>query len=285
MTSIPFTKLHGLGNDFVLLDVRGAFSRLRQMMGIVSSRLFLTAIADRKTGVGCDQVLVLAAPARGAADVALVIYNADGSKAEMCGNGLRAAALYLWTNAKGDKKKDLSILTASGILRCRMVDARKNLIETEIGFPKIVSAPKGLGHVLGGHAHAEFTCVDVGNPHLVVFGVWPRSSEELAELGSALENHRAFPKRTNVEFVRVRGKSKIEVQVWERGVGRTEACGTGAIAAAVAASARKLCSANPSVVFAGGTAMVRLEQNANQTTCAYLTGTAHIVFASVFNWP
>lgn len=291
---IPFTKLHGLGNDFVLIDLRD------DVTGVLRKRLtqpLIRAIADRKRGVGFDQLLVLRASLRGHA--ALEIYNADGSVAEMCGNGLRAAVLFLWK--RGALDQELIIETAAGDRRARLLmplpasvgrihrvtrrairrasagDAP--LIECDMGVPKILATPQALkrGIRLGGKTRHP-VCVSVGNPHAVMFA-YPQAARDLAKWGSTVETHKAFPRRTNVEFVRVKNSQVIEVQVWERGVGVTEACGTGAVAAAVAAIHEGLVRTPVEVRFSGGQAEVRWTGPGQP---AFLTGRAQEVFAGVW---
>jgi diaminopimelate epimerase len=268
---IPFTKLHGLGNDFVLIDSRENRVPL--------NRELVRAIADRKRGVGFDQLLVLEPSSR--VHATLDIYNADGSKAEMCGNGLRAAVLYLWTRGRV-ADHELILETAAGDRRARALGPLNDpdrSIECEMGVPHLKAPPAALkkGVKLGTKTHHPIV-VNVGNPHAVVFA-FPRNSAELAKWGSLIENHRAFPKRTNAEFVRVRDRHTIEVQVWERGVGITEACGTGAVAAAVAAIQQRVVQSPVEVRFPGGAAEVVWTGG---KTPAFLRGHAAEVFAGTF---
>ena len=276
---IPFTKLHGLGNDFVLLDLRAP-----DQAAALSSRLsrdLIAGIADRKRGVGFDQLLVLRASPR--VHCILDIYNADATLAEMCGNGLRAAALYLWTRG-AVVDHELVFETAAGDRRARALGPldiadEDAAIECEMGVPRIHAAPAALkrGIRLGAKTNHP-VCVNVGNPHAVVF-VTPKSVAELTKWGSLLEKHRAFPKRTNVEFVRVKDRHVIEVKVWERGVGITEACGTGAVAAACAAIREGLADSPVEVRFPGGAAEVRWD---GPKQPAFLRGHAHEVFTGVW---
>ncbi|MEW6057310.1 MAG: diaminopimelate epimerase [Bdellovibrionota bacterium] len=269
-TSIPFTKLHGLGNDFVLIDLR------EQKLSLTSSTI--RAIADRKRGVGFDQLLVLKRSSRVHAE--LEIFNADASLAEMCGNGLRAAAFYLWTQGKLRSHETLTLETAAGDRQSRAVkkihpNDTEAEIECEMGVPKIKTIPRLLkrGIKLGTKTHHP-VLVDVGNPHAVFF-TWPKNQAQLEQWGSLVENHRAFPKRTNVEFVRAVSPRAIEVQVWERGVGITEACGTGAVAATCATLSQGKGVGPMEVRFTGGRASVRWE-GAQQA--AFLQGYAARVF-------
>lgn len=269
---IPFTKLHGLGNDFVLIDGR------HDKIGPLSKSI-VRAIADRKRGVGFDQLLFLKPSRR--VDATLEIYNADGSMAEMCGNGLRAAALYLWLRGS---KGPLTFQTCAGDRRARALGratAHDALIECEMGAPRFLALPKPLarGVRLGSKTIIPI-CVNVGNPHAVSF-VYPLRQCDLEQWGRRIETHKAFPRRTNAEFVRVRGRDAIDVQVWERGVGVTEACGTGAVASACAAILAGLVRGPVRVRFPGGQAVVRW---AGHGATAYLQGRASEVFSSVFSY-
>lgn len=302
-TQIPFHKLHGLGNDFVLIDEREQTYDL--------DKRTVRAIACRKRGVGFDQLLVLRSSPR--VHALLDIYNADGSNAEMCGNGLRAAALYLWRSAAADTAVKMSgtarakwmgaaagsegnieslldhslvhelvIETAAGDRRARAlgpIESEDCVIECEMGVPKTPASPLALKRGVRFRKSVQHpVIVNVGNPHAVVF-LYPKSDKDLADWGALLENHKAFPKRTNAEFVQVRDQHIIEVRVWERGVGITEACGTGAVAAAVAAIKKGLAESPVEVRFPGGAAEVRWD---GPRQSAFLRGRAHYVFSG--NW-
>lgn len=263
--NLPFVKLQGFGNDFVLLDsMRGPFPRL--------NRSLIQAIGDRKTGVGFDQLLMLKKHKK--AHALLEIFNTDGSRAEMCGNGLRAAALYLWNQPGFQKVPVLRVQTDNGLLQARLVrwlDAsRKSAqIECEMGQFKVLPTPKLL------HVGVAPVVVNVGNPHAVF--VLPQSVSLSATLvhavGPKVETHKAFPQRTNVEFIQIQGKSTLKAMVWERGVGWTEACGSGAVACAVASG---LKSKAIKVCFPGGTATVMLNRKTHK---ALLIGQATWVFS------
>lgn len=276
---LSFTKLHGLGNDFVLIDQvfglaakskvnaqskQGSFGA--EAIGLTKTQI--QKLSNRKTGVGFDQLLVLRASKK--ADFKLLIFNADGSKAEMCGNGLRACAFYFFEHIKKSATR-VSIETEVGVLQAREIS--KHQIETEMGVPETSFQPLQFVPIRKRKTLAY--TVDVGNPHLVVF-FWPNSQEELTELGSKFESHKAFPKKTNVQFVQVLNQKRIEVQVWERGVGITQACGSGAVAAAVACLQKELVKSPVTVSFPGGSAIVRWS---GENTKALLTGSAYEVFS------
>jgi diaminopimelate epimerase len=226
-----FVKYQGLGNDFVILDRRGGGGPVEPERG--------RALCDRRRGIGADGVLTLlasdAAPAR------MHVTNADGSVAQMCGNGLRCAVKYL-ADEGGLSGDVLPVETGNGVLSCRLhrgPDGRVAEVTVDMGRPELEAERipmKAKGRFVAKGVELEgkaltATAVSMGNPHLVIF------SPEISlarELGPALERHPLFPERTNVEFARLSGDG-LEVLVWERGCGITEACGTGACASLVAA--------------------------------------------------
>lgn len=254
-------------------------------MGLLTKPV-VQAIGDRKRGVGYDQLLLLRTSAR--VHAILDIYNCDGSMAEMCGNGLRAAALFLWTRG-GVKDANLVIETAAGDRQARRLgpqtsDGSEGSIECEMGVPKIKRLPKAIERGVkfkGSGSMKAFkpVCVDVGNPHAVFFTM-ARNERQLTAWGSMVETHKAFPKRTNVEFIKKRDSHTIDVKVWERGVGITEACGTGAVASACAAIHEGLVASPVEVRFPGGAAEVRWDGIGQP---AYLRGHAAEVFSGTWN--
>ena len=211
-----FDKWEGLGNDFVLVEVDdpGAFSD--------SS---VEAICDRRRGVGADGVLLIGM--RPGDDPRMVVYNADGSRPEMCGNGLRCVVAWL-ASRQGRERGEVSVITDAGVRRCSFERIEEGLFS--------VTADMGVAvigeqlEVSDGARPHQFTLVDVGNPHAVSFA--PADDEALDRLGPTVDRLR--PGGSNVELCRLEA-GRIEVAVWERGVGRTQACGTGACAAAAAA--------------------------------------------------
>jgi diaminopimelate epimerase len=226
-------KYHGLGNDFVVLDRRSAGSDL----DAESSR----RLCDRRRGVGADGVLVLLPSERAVAK--MVVHNADGSIAEMCGNGLRCAVKYL-VDRDPARPASLQVETGAGVLTCAVeygAAREAAVIEVSMGPALLVA-----DNLPSGRTGKPFiqqpvesglsgTAVSMGNPHLVLFDTFP---EAAPTLGPRLENNELFPDRTNVEFCTVRGE-RLDVVVWERGVGLTQACGTGACAALAAAALEK----------------------------------------------
>ena len=286
---ILFQKLHGLGNDFVLIDGIGN-------PGLVLTKKTILELADRKRGVGYDQLLFLQAPVSPKATAKMVIYNTDGSIAEMCGNGLRAAALYLW---KVDSRLPQTIFidTHSGLRSAsRLSSLDEGVIETEMGAPQFKEASAQLLKAATWmKTGVKASLVDVGNPHAVFLIKPPASPEKPAPFeklhkstlewlttnGALIENHKNFPNRTNVEFIEIKNRKTIYVYVWERGVGLTEACGTGAVAAATAAMKLGLCDKDVKVVFPGGIVEVSWDAK-KKNASAFLRGTAHHSFSGEF---
>jgi diaminopimelate epimerase len=254
MSQTIFTKAHGLGNDFVILDTR--------QNGRVPGAAEAARIADRRRGVGCDQLIVIAPPDAtrvdaGLADVRLIILNADGSEAEACGNGTRCAA---WMLMQESGRDHLLLETAAGLLDAELLaDGR---VAVDMGAVALdwreipLSQPMDTLHldlVLGppGSQLADPVAVNIGNPHCVFF-VDDAEAIDIETLGPAIERHPLFPARTNVEVATVLAPDRIRMRVWERGVGVTLACGSGACATLVAAARRKLTGRHATIVVDGG---------------------------------
>lgn len=244
MMQLPFTKMHGLGNDFVVIDGRVATPPLDSAA--------YQAIGDRRRGVGYDQFLTILAPRNGG-DAFMRIHNPDGSEAEACGNGTRCVAAVLMDQAGRNRAV---IETIAGSLVCsRSADGRVtvDMGPVALGWRDIpLAAETGTLHVQLADAPAtDCTCVNVGNPHAVFF-VEDAEVVPLAEFGPALEHHPMFPERTNIEFATVRAPTEIRMRVWERAAGITQACGSGACAVLVAAVRRGLAERRADVILDGG---------------------------------
>lgn len=262
-----FFKYQGLGNDFVVLD--------RRASGQDVDEALTRQVCDRHFGIGADGVLSIL-PEAGTAG-RMVVHNADGSVAEMCGNGLRCVVKYL---AEHDPKKpgSLAVATGAGVLECEIEWGENGVQRVTVAMgPARLEAPilphggPFIRKVIEGQLG---TAVSMGNPHLVLLDVPP---SEAGKLGPELELHSFFPQRTNVEFVRPRAEGGLEVAVWERGVGLTLACGTGACAAVVASAleGRSPFDQWVPVQLPGGLLDIRVQANLGQV---WLRGPVRFVF-------
>ena len=268
---INFTKMHGLGNDFIVIDCRK-----KKIAGL--SRL-MKKLSHRQFGIGFDQALVLLPSKK--ADFRMDIYNADGGRVEMCGNGIRCFAKYIW-DRKFSKKDVLEIETLAGVIKPKKAGS---LVQVDMGEPifKGKDIPVNLsGRIIKYPLNIEgmefnITCVSMGNPHCVIFAN-DVDNFPVAKYGPAIENHQLFPKRTNVEFVEVINKKELNMRVWERGSGETLACGTGACAALVAANLNGLAGKKATVHLAGGDLKIEWSEKDNHL---YMTGPAAEVFEGV----
>jgi diaminopimelate epimerase len=226
---MKFIKMHGSGNDFILID-----SRKENLDGMDLAKLAVR-LCDRHYGIGADGLL-LVYPSK-LADVKMRVINPDGSEPEMCGNGIRCFAKYVYETM--EKKKELiSVETIAGTMLPSVVEHKGKIaiVEVDMGTPKKVISDR----LKVDNKEYDVMLVNMGNPHCVIF-VDDVAKVQIDDIGPKIENNRMFPDRTNVEFVQVVSKKEIIVKVWERGAGETLACGTGACASAVAgAKAGKL---------------------------------------------
>lgn len=249
MKRLPFTKMHGAGNDFVVLD------GVREELPDPAS--FARRLLDRRFGIGGDQLLVVRPSA--SADFRMDIYNADGSRAEMCANGIRA--FYKYVRDRGlTEAEEIGVETLAGVVRPAW--AGPDRVRVEMGRPVLAPAKiptrlgAGEGPVLDAPLEVEgerlaVTCVSMGNPHAVIF-VSDVERAPVERLGPALERHPAFPNRVNVEFVEVVSCRRVRQRTWERGAGETLACGSGACAVAVAGVLRDVTEREVTVELRGG---------------------------------
>ncbi len=272
-------KYHGLGNDFLILDRRASGRDLPQ--GRVRE------LCDRRRGVGADGVLVLL-PSESAL-ARMVVHNADGSIAEMCGNGIRCVVKYLAEQSKS-QPGEVRIETGAGLMSCQIeyLDGAVSDVQVSMGPARLVAdnLPSGntgrpfVNSEVPGFPGIRGTAVSLGNPHLVLFGC---RLEEAEKLGPALERNGAFPEKTNVEFAEILG-DQLKLCVWERGVGLTQACGTGACAAVAAAvhEGRLPAGAWIQVSLPGGNLRVRAEADLSATQ---MRGPATFVFDAALPLP
>jgi diaminopimelate epimerase len=224
---LAFTKMHGLGNDFIVFDARGPDE--------VPSATALRRLADRRTGIGFDQALVLSPPARPGTDVHYRIFNADGSEVEQCGNGARCIARLVASRA-AIRDRALVMDSPGGLVSARL--RADGLVSVAMGVPDF--DPRSLPFEAEREAAAyridlpsgpvEFGAVSVGNPHAVI-RVRSAQAAPVDTVGPAMENHARFPRRVNVGFLEIVAPDHVRLRVFERGVGETQACGTGACAA------------------------------------------------------
>jgi diaminopimelate epimerase len=269
-----FAKYHGTGNDFVMLE--DLEDRLTLDQALVS------ALCDRHMGVGADGVIRIAPAAD--ADFFMDYWNADGNVAEMCGNGIRCLAKYVYDGGL-TANTDLRVQTRSGVkkLSLEVSNGSVSSVRVDMGRPSLargeipmVGEPDEMfvdEPMAAGDAKYRATAVSMGNPHLVLIGDDDPSQVDVHILGPALQRHPDFPEQTNVEFVQVTNGA-VDVRVWERGSGETMACGTGACASLVAASTIGLVGRRATVRFPGGDLDVEWAKDDH----VYLTGPAAFVF-------
>ncbi len=274
-----FLKMHGLGNDFVIFDGR----TFPVPVDPASAR----AIADRKRGIGCDQVIVME-PAKNGFAAFMRIFNADGGEVESCGNAARCVGFLLMAERETDS---IQIASTGGPLFCQM--AGDEAVTVDMGVPHLdwreipmTQAVDTQSFVLDVPGFSEpalqtAAAVSVGNPHCVLF-VKDAETAPVASLGSAIEHHPWFPSRTNVEFVSLRGENILRMRVWERGAGITLACGTGACAAAVAAAARGLTGRKVKLILDGGTLEIEWRESDGHVL---MTGPTRFSFAGEVSIP
>ena len=245
MTQVAFTKMHGLGNDFVIVDGRDGDLAI----GGTQAR----DIGDRRRGVGFDQLLILEPAKDAAADLFMRILNPDGSEAEACGNGTRCVAAQVMDELGRDT---LNIETVAGVLAT--TTGADGLVTVDMGpanlewrqIPLAVEADTLHLDIENGPLR-DPVAVNIGNPHMVFF-VDDADAIDVAGLGPALESHPLYPERTNVEICSLSGPDQLRMRVWERGAGITQACGSGACAAGVAAARRGLTGRRVEIVLDGG---------------------------------
>lgn len=262
---IPFVKMHGLGNDFVVLD-----GRERPLPAV--DAMAAAALSDRHTGIGCDQLILLEPSTR--ADFRMRIFNCDGSEVESCGNATRAVGLLHGSAA--------TIETAGGILQATPTHSG---ISVEMGIPRfewdhipLAYAMDTLHMPVGWEDLESPTAVNVGNPH-VIFFVADCDAVDLARLGPLIENDPLFPQRVNVNIATTAARNAIRLRVWERGAGLTRACGTGACATAIGAMRRGVVDRSVTVTLPGGPLVIEWRDD-NQII---MTGGATESFRGTFD--
>ncbi|MCL5773330.1 MAG: diaminopimelate epimerase [Firmicutes bacterium] len=275
---MQFAKMEGLGNDFILVD--GKLLEGKNLPEI--SRV----LCDRHFGIGADG-LILVLPSK-SAETRMRVFNADGSEAEMCGNGIRCFAKYVYEK-KIIHKDEFTVETLAGILKPKLFKKNGKIMEVEVDMGE----PNFLCKYIPVHGHPssklineevkigresfKLTCLSMGNPHCVVF-VDYLSDVPANVFGPLIEKHHLFPNKTNVEFVQVVSRNRLEMRVWERGVGETLACGTGACAAVAAGVETGRCDRNVQVDLPGGVLKIRWEDDKQ----IYMRGSCREVFTGEY---
>lgn len=271
---IKFTKMHGLGNDYVYIDaIHQKIEDEEKLAKFVSNRHF---------GIGSDGLILICNSK--IADFKMRMFNSDGSEAEMCGNGIRCVGKFVYD--KGLTNKDaVTIETLAGIkiLKLNVKDGKVDTARVDMGEPileadkiPVISSESPVKNLKINFETREFnfTCVSMGNPHAITV-VEDVDNFDVQKYGKIIEAYQAFPKKTNVEFIQIIDKNNIKMRVWERGAGETLACGTGACATAVACVLNGLTDRNVNVNLLGGTLQIGWDEDDNHV---YMTGPAVTVF-------
>lgn len=275
---LPFTKMQGLGNDFVVLD------GVRQPLNLSSADY--QRLADRHFGIGCDQILLVEPAQNPAADFRYRIFNADGSEVEQCGNGARCFVRFVHDQGLTDQT-EIAVETAKGLIYPRL--QADGQVQVNMGPPRFeptdipfVADAAAISHTLDvGEQAYSFSVLSMGNPHAVLV-VQDSDTAPVATLGPLVENHPRFPARVNVGFMQVLAPDHIRLRVFERGAGETLACGTGACAAVVAGIRRGLLGPQVRVQTRGGELHIAW---AGPNEPVWMTGPAVTVFHGQLDWP
>lgn len=276
---VRFTKMHGAGNDFVVIDATAAPFRPTPSL--------LQRLADRRFGVGCDQILVVEPPASPDVDFNYRIYNADGSESGQCGNGARALARYVRESGLSDKRA-IRVRTATATMM--LEQAGDGLYRVDMGVPQFDPAAipfdaaersDRYALTLDGGAVVEIGAVNMGNPHAVM-RVGDVDTAPVEQVGRLLQAHASFPQSVNAGFLQVVDRGRARLRVFERGVGETLACGSGACAAAVVGRIWGLLDARVDMQMAGGVLTIEWD---GQGGPVLMTGPAETVFTGEIEWP
>ena len=265
-----FTKMHGIGNDFIIIN------GFRQVVDLPN--LMANQICNRHYGIGADG-LILALPSE-VADARMRIINADGGEPEMCGNGIRCLGKYLYDEGIV-RKPSMTIETLAGVLTLSLAieDGAVRAITVDMGEPRFepsiipVDAPSNVVTVELDGQPVRFFCASMGNPHAVTYDIYP-DDEPFRRFGAMMERHPLFPRRANIEFCRLRGDGGVDVRVWERGDGETLACGTGACAVLAAGSSQGFLPRRADIHLPGGVLDIRWADDGH----IFMTGPAETVF-------
>ena len=277
-----FTKMHGCANDYIYV-----YTGTEKVADEIKPELAVR-LSDRHKGIGSDG-LIFINPAEGA-DFEMEMYNSDGSRGAMCGNGIRCVGKYVYDHGLTDKT-GIDILTGAGVKRLELMTENGKATGATVNMGIPILEPKKIPVVIEEHDSSKpvidhpiiaggmeyrITCVSMGNPHCVIFCDEDVSNLDIAEIGPLFEHHVIFPDRVNTEFVNVHDRGHLKMRVWERGSGETMACGTGATAVLVAASLNDLSDRRAEVSLLGGTLTIDWKEDGN----VYMTGPAETVFES-----
>lgn len=267
---LKFTKMHGLGNDFVLIDA------VKQNIRVTTE--LARRLADRHLGVGCDQVLVIEPPSSKNVDFDYRIFNADGTEVEQCGNGARCLGRYVF-DQRLSGKKSLRLKTQNRIME---IESRPNhLIRVDMSAPifeptqiPFDANQQAILYPIEANDSLQIAVISMGNPHAVI-RVDNIDTAPVETLGKQLQQHERFPQSVNVGFMQIIDRQRIKLRVFERGAGETQACGSGACAAAVTAIQQELVDHTLTVELMGGELCIEWQGNAEPV---FMTGPAETVF-------
>ena len=280
---IEFTKMQGCGNDYIYID--GSTQKIPQE----ETPYFVRRMSDRQFGIGGDGVIFINPSQE--ADFEMEMYNADGSRAQMCGNGIRCVAKFVYDRHLTDQT-EITVVSAGSVkkLKLYVTDGQVERVRVNMGRPilkaeeiPVLSDEEQVldWPVFVADRQWRMSCVSMGNPHAVVLAE-DVASLPLAEIGPKFENHPMFPERVNTEFIRVIDRGSLELRVWERGSGETLACGTGCCAAVAACVLNGLTERNVSVHVLGGVLQIEWDENTGEI---FMTGPAETVFEGQVEWP
>ncbi len=275
MTQIPFIKMHGAGNDFVVIDNRAG--------EYLITAQWAEKLADRRLGIGCDQLIVMEKEKDKLADVLMRIYNADGSEIDACGNASRCIAWWIMEEAG---REEVVVQTGAGLLKCARSEEYDDHVTVDMGMPKTqwdqipLSEQRNTLHLgIDEGLLMDPVAVNMGNPHMVFF-VKDLQHMRMEQWGPKLEVHSLYPERCNVSVVQVKDREHLQLVVWERGSGLTLACGTAACAALVAGVQRDLCERRAHVELPGGELFISWDKERNHVM---MTGPVAHVFDGTFD--
>ncbi len=280
--NMKFTKMHGCGNDYVYVDCTKEELKDPEKVAVF--------VSDRHFGIGSDGLILICKSQ--IADFEMVMYNADGSRGEMCGNGIRCVAKYVYDFGLTDKE-EITVETLAGIktLKLSVSGGKVESVLVDMGSP-LLSCPK-VPVIFPGDTMVDqpmevdgnifkATAVSMGNPHCVIFTDEDVRTIDLPQIGPLFENHETFPKRVNTEFANIMDRENIRMRVWERGSGETLACGTGACATAVAAVINGLTEETVNLHLLGGDLRITYDRDTDRV---YMSGPATTVYTGEIELP